>query len=120
MTATDNDMGLTAAEFAMLCHRLEVPDAICDYVCDTHDYHEQDVGEVIDCLARGSLRDARSYSEGITKAVLFDCVDGSTAVACCYERGNPTPEYRAAVRVGRSLARKVSAIIGRKVEIREQ
>jgi hypothetical protein len=116
MTTTANDMGLTAAEFDMLKHRLDVPDAIVECL---DDYHPSDVEDIIDCLGRGSLTDARSYSEAIAHAVLFDCVDGSTAVACYYERNNPTPEYRAAVRVGRSLARKVSRLIGKPVVIRE-
>lgn len=104
---------LTPLEREILNHRLEVPDAIADALMDNDDYslNEEDIENAINKLYRGG--DAET---DIEKLVLWDCVDGSTYGARSDEI---THQKQAAIdRAGDSLARKVSAVIGKDVYFR--
>lgn len=101
-------LDLTAAEFAILKHRLEVPDAIADCVPGDK------VEDVIDALIVKDWEAAIAIDKETTFNVLEDCVDGSTLYGAAIN--NVSAQSLAAIyRVGCSLASKVSAAIGRDV-----
>lgn len=103
-------LDLTKKEREALMHRLTVPDAICDALTDDSEgpaYHEVDVVSIIDKLP-DQLDEAMAESEGITKAVLIDCIDGSTYVGCCE---TPSQE-RAHYKTLENLAHKIEDLFG--------
>lgn len=113
---------LTPSESDVLNHRLEVPDCLADALAE--DYHPEDVEEIAGHLLARDYAAAVAISQKITHAVLADCVNGSTYAAAAYSRGYTMADkdnsaqaaaWRAAVRAGRSLAKKVSALIGEPV-----
>jgi hypothetical protein len=107
---------LTELEREIVRHRLEVPDAIIECLPE---YHPADVEAVIDAMYADKFDDAKAISEGIVKAVLFDCVDGSTFGAAAYgaySSGEITHQRYIAICVaGSKLARKVSELVGKRV-----
>lgn len=113
-------MKLTRTEKDILLHRLAVPDAIDDALTDcdnpkfSHELVEYGIGWIEE-----RIKDDLPF-EGMTdveKAVLEDCVDGSTWVASLYERGNPTPEYKRAKAAARRLEKKISEVLGKPVSL---
>jgi len=114
-------LNLTEMEQRILNHRLEVPDAIADAIEAGED---DEVGAVCDKLIAGDLDGANAIDADLTKYVLADAVEGSTYLACAdgaLSGGETTPQkYGAECRVGRSLAKKISAYVGQALRIPER
>lgn len=104
---------LTKLEQAILAHRLEVADSICDALQDDG-WHEADIAAVIDELANDRFDSACQICEPIVKAVLKDCVEGSTYYGATLGNGSPAKE-RAVLAAGQSLARKIGDMIGERL-----
>jgi hypothetical protein len=108
-------LNLTRKEMEALQHRLEVPDALQDVFAE--DYAPEDVSTIVMEIMRGcnphtyqvNLEQALGYSEGITKAVLRDCVEGSTWVAVAL--GESERKGSAAIRTLEGLAGKIHVVV---------
>lgn len=110
---------LTKTQSDILQYRLDADDAIVatlqwDGVDFSSGYHRVAIECVIDAIRqcfdhskRIDLRPALEISEGITRAVLIDCVEGSTYF------GAWSPQFEMEIiRAGDNLARKISDLFG--------
>lgn len=102
---------LTPLEQEILNHRLDVPDAIADALPE---YSNVDVADVADFLLASEVDKARAINEQLMYDVLADAVSGSVYLGASSEESEMKQSTIA--RAGNSLARKISAYIGRKVE----
>lgn len=109
----------TPFEKEVILHRLAVPDAIIDCLTDDNDeFMDDDIGEVIDKLETHIQANKPFLEDTLTdlqKAILADCVDGSTWVGCMI--GNETPQrIGTAIYHGTLLAHKLSEVLGFEVQ----
>lgn len=104
-------LDFTEAQWKILKHRLDVPEAIADVLhCDGYDV--ETIQEIARVMSRGQW--PVSYKKQKLE-VLREAVTGSTYIA-----GLPEYQRGPARRAGRNLARKVSEYIGEDVEIPER
>ncbi len=111
-------MRLTKLETEILLHRLEVPDCLAEAL-------DEDPDEValICCQLRTAVSDLeahfaedRSIHPFLARAILADCVEGSTFVATMESGMESSRKISAAVRAMESLAVKVGQLVGRVLE----
>jgi hypothetical protein len=116
MTTPRDVLGLTESEWAVIAHRLGVPDAIADTLRDECDYNPDDVTDVCRALMRGNWGDANAISDAIVDAVLEDCIAGSTYLADLDDAvatQQVTPQQAASDKLSaRFAAKKVTAYLG--------
>jgi len=104
-------------EIELLKHRLAVPDALCDVLCDAEDDElaKLAVGDNVDraCtqieakIERNSVVFVVTSATPLERWILTDVIEGSTYVACHSEE--PPAVRAAAIRVAKSVVRKLRA-----------
>lgn len=107
-------LNLTRSEFAAVCHRLDVPDALADALEETHD--RSIVEAVAGALRRGDLTLALRVSDAATRDVLIDCIEGTTYAAAATHTFDQTVHARS-MRTLNGAARKIGAFVGRAIEV---
>jgi hypothetical protein len=108
------DLGLTALEADILCHRLEVPDAISDALNGEETvWHPDDVQAVCDVLLETGLRAACDINESLAHAVLEDAVTGSTYFGAASAESDQ--KQSAIYAAGGRLAEKIGRLVGREL-----
>lgn len=109
-------MRLTPLEKDILNHRLEVPDAIADYLTSGPDtqFAEADISAMCSKLLTGDYDAAIASDKALAHAVLQDAVEGSTYLGASI--GNVSIKEEMAIRsAGNSLAGKVGDLIGKDI-----
>jgi hypothetical protein len=96
---------LTKMEADILQHRMEVRDAITDYICGETECTEESVCAGFDDIDNGRLTD-------MAKLILKDCVEGSTFYGATLYNGLSRQHENAVLSAGRRLAVKVGNLIG--------
>ena len=105
---------LTDTEWQILCHRLDAPDCIAEALAaDGADYETADVHHVAHLLAAGEWDQALDHDAMLADEVLVDAVEGSTWLALM----DGEAQYEAHLLAGRSLARKIGALVDRPLSI---
>jgi hypothetical protein len=112
-------INFTANEIASLTHRLDVPDAIADYMESMGHGTIEDSEMVCELIRAGGICDlsaAMNHSEYLTRRIMVDLVDGSTLPACVDTEfdGQPGHATRKAREVGilRRAAAKIEQAFG--------
>jgi hypothetical protein len=108
---------LTKLEDEILQHRLDVPDALSEYLIDSG-WPEPDVEEVVSAVCAREWAKACEINEPLAKATLKDAVEGSTYYGCGMEELSDQ-KLAGIARAGWSLARKVGELIGESVKFPE-
>lgn len=111
----------TEREWAILEHRLGVPDSIADVLSYEYGHNRDKVEQVVEILRQKKWDEANNISPEIVREVLKDCIEGSTYFCDIDDaveigeisRGDMLADFRA----GHSLVEKVSEAIGEKVEL---
>tara|TARA_R110000803_G_scaffold210718_1_gene283370 strand:+ start:6821 stop:7159 length:339 start_codon:yes stop_codon:yes gene_type:complete len=103
-------MKLSPLQKKILDHRLEVPDALAEAIgLDADEF----ISEVCANLIVGNYLSAMLENPATVRALLVDCVEGSTYWAASQGWGDATDLQLANItRAGQALARKVSKFTG--------
>lgn len=120
-------MKLTTKEASILWHRLYAADALVECLTDTHPddspspWSTDRVQEAVESVEERLKAGRWQGLDDCEKAVLKDCVEGSTVLACdesAFDGGVITRQQLAATeRVLYSLGEKVAALIGCEVRV---
>lgn len=116
-------MRLTKLEMEILRHRLEVPDAICDALCDVEPSYpyEGSLGDEIDSITRRVTAGHWGGLSECEKDILEDCIDGSTFLAVHLDMANDgvisRQKFQSVERAINSLGEKASSLIGRRIRV---
>lgn len=105
-------MRLSQIECEALMHRLEVPDAIGEYLEDALGLDPEEIDQAIQNLEKKVAARSVWVESEVEREVLADLVEGATWVACAVDNVTPQ-EMRKIVRVARSLEKKIGQVVGR-------
>ena len=101
---------LTKLEQDILNHRLEAPDTMYEAL---EEYHEDDIYDICQVLLKGDYDKAKQISESLMKAILVECVAGSTYYACGIGEPWETEQHLGMIaKAGQSLAEKIAVYVG--------
>lgn len=103
---------LSVSEIDALMHRLEVPDAIGEYMEDSFDFNPDEICQAIQNLEKKVSAGSVWIESEVEREVLADLVEGATWVACAVDNVTPQ-EMRKIVRVAKSLEKKIGQVVGR-------